>query len=261
MDEGLVALRALLATLAPIALATLRLTPVALALPLLGGRAMPNAARVPVLAVLACGAAPWIATARVELPSPSVLLSSALREVSLGVVLALVLATPFFAVEHAGRWLDQARGGSNAELASLDGASRASPLSELLRWAWGAAFLAAGGLRAVILTVSASFARWPPDPSNTARPTAVGFELAARWTAETLSSGLALASAGLFALVAVELTLGVAARVAPALASAGVSVSARTLVGLGLLALFARALSDAGLSLARSALEAARTSL
>jgi type III secretory pathway component EscT len=257
MDDGLIALRAVLSALAPVALAALRLTPAALALPLFGGRALPAVARVPVLAVLAFGAAPWIVNAPGTLPAPAALLGCALREVSLGIVLALVLGAPFFAIEHAGRWIDQTRGGPQGELSSLDGQSRTSPLSELLRWTWGATFVAAGGLRAVILAASSSFARWPPDPSTPAWSSTVGLEPALRWSAETIASGLALASAGLFALVAVEVTLGVASRVAPALASAGIAPSARALAGPALLAVLARALSDASLTLARGAIEAA----
>jgi type III secretory pathway component EscT len=258
MGDATALLGGLVALLVPLSLATLRLAPATIMLPLFGGRALPTSARAPILAVLALGAAPQLLDARAPSVITAGLALAALRELWLGLLLALVLATPFFALEYAGRLIDQARGGSSSELQSADGQTRGTPLSELLRWSWGAAFVASGGLRAVILAVSASFARWPVEPSIHELPALrVPLDTAVRWTAESLSAGLSLGAAGLLALVAAEATVAVASRVAPALAQSGIAVPARTLAALGALALALHALSDAGLALARRAFEAA----
>jgi type III secretory pathway component EscT len=259
MNEGVSLLAALVAVLAPLALATIRLVPATLMLPLFGGRAMPNNAKMPMLAVLALGAAPSLLDQRAPAALSAALVLAALREIWLGILLALVISTPFFAVEHAGRVLDQARGAGSSELASADGASRGTPLSELFRWTFGATFVAAGGLRALLSCVAESFARHPVEPAPSAiAPMRASVELATRWAAESLSAGLSLAGAGLLALFAAESTIAVASRVAPPIAQSNIAAPARALVVLLVLALVIHGMSDAGLALARRALEAAR---
>ena len=259
MNESVRIFAALVAILAPLVLATLRLLPVTMTLPLFGGRAMPTTAKTPILAVLALGAAPSIIDQRGPAALTAALVLAALRELWLGILLSLVVSAPFFAVEHAGRVLDQARGSSSSDLASPDGMGRGTPLSELFRWSFGAAFVASGGLRALIECVAHSFVRYPVDPAlSTLAPLDAMVRTATRWAADSLSAGLSLAGSGLLALFAAEASIAVASRVAPPVAQSNIAAPARAIVALFVIAITVHAMSDAGLSLARSALEAAR---
>lgn len=257
MNESAAFFAAIVAMLVPIALATVRLVPATMMLPLFGGRALPASARTPILAVLVVGASPALLDLRAPAALGTGLVLAALRELFLGILLAIVLSTPFVAAEHAGRILDQARGASSSEVNAMDGSGRATPLSELFRWTFGAAFVAAGGLRAVIQALAASFARFPVDPSPTTIPPATTLlDLAVRYSAESLASGLTLASAGLLALVAAETAVAIASRVAAPWAQSNVAAPVRALAVLVAVALSLRPLEESALSLARRALDA-----
>lgn len=260
MNDPLLLLRAIVALAAPLLLATLRLVPATMMLPLFGGRAMPTTAKTPVLVVLAVGAVPSLLAPRVGATLSIGLVLCALRELWLGLLLALVLSAPFFAIEHAGRILDQTRGASSSELSAPDSSARSTPLAELFRWTFGAAFVASGGLRAIVLAVAQSFARYPVETQATALPSLERSTLiATRWAADSLSYGLALAGSGLLALFAAEASIAVASRIAPPIAQSNLAAPARALVALLLVALTIRAVSDANLALARAAMDAART--
>ncbi len=250
---------ALGAVLIPVMLATIRLIPLTLMVPLFGGRALPSNVRMPLLVVLVVGLVPSI------LQQPSIirlnasLLLCALREASIGVVIALVLSAPFLAVEYAGRWIDQSRGSSSSDALSLDGQSRGGPMSELLRWTWGCVFLASGGFRALLLSIAHSFSVWPVD-LNASHPalSQQWIELSARWSSDTLGVGVALAASALLALVATEAVFAVAAKISPAIAQGGLALPTRLLVGLLVLALTLQQFANAAQSWAAQALHAVR---
>ncbi len=248
----------LVAAIARLALASLRLFPLTLALPFLGGRALPAQSRVPVLVVLAVGALPTLVTPLAPAPLGLGLVLAAAREVTLGIALALILGAPFFALEHGGRLLDTARGANAAEVTAPDTGARTSPLAELLRWTFGLVFLAAGGFRAVVRVVAASFVAFPPDPTITASvDTARLVAVTARFTADALAAGVTLVAAGLFALFAVELVFAIAARASPPIAQAQLALPVRALVPLAALAATVSLWTGAAREFAGSALAAA----
>ena len=252
------AINALIAMLARIALAALRLTPLTLVLPFLGGRNLPTQARVPMLFVLAIGAMPALLSAPPAIALTPWILIAALREITLGITLALVLAAPFFALEQGGRMLDAVRGANVAEVIAPDTGARSSPLSELLRWSFGVVFLAAGGLRAILGVIAASFDALPPDASARGSFSTGRFvEIAARWTANALGASVTLVAAGLLALVAIEVVFAVAARMSPPLAQSNLALPVRVLVPLGALAVTVGLWTGAARDFAASAVRAA----
>jgi type III secretory pathway component EscT len=240
-------------------LVSARLVPLTLMLPFFGGRVLPAQARVPVLLALAIGAAPAVLW---DSPVPTLgpwLAVGLVRELALGVLLALVLGAPLFALEQGGRLLDAARGANASEVIASEGGERTSPLSELLRWTFGVVFLAAGGLRAIVRVLASSYAALPPAASvrPSPLPTARWVELAARWSAEALAVGVTLVAPGLLALVAVELTLAVAARLSAPIAQSNAVMPLRALVPLAALALTTSVWTGAAQEFAERALAAA----
>ena len=245
----------LVAVLARLSLAALRLVPLTLTLPFLGGRTLPTQARVPILVVLAIGAMPTVFAPITPVALSADIVLAAGREISIGVVLALFLGAPFFALEQGGRLLDTARGANAAEVIAPDSGARTSPLSELLRWSFGVTFLAAGGFRAVIRVVAASFAAFPPEPHYVATlDIARLVERCARFTADTLAASVALVSAGLFALLAVELVFAIAARSSPPVAQSQLALPFRALAPLAALAVSVALFTGAAREFAGSAI-------
>lgn len=252
---------ALIARLVALGLVSLRLAPLALVTPLLGGRALPTQARTVLFVALSLGLFPaTLSTSRGPASFGPWLALAALREVVVGAVFALVLSVPFFALEHAGRLLDVARGANAAEVTAPDSGARSSPLAELMRWTFTVAFVAAGGLRAVLRAFAATLDLAPPmltPPASFALHTGALAERAMRAAADTVSSGFTLASAGLVALFAVEAALALTSRLAPALAHAQLALPLRALLPLGAVALASSAWTGAALDLSRTALSVA----
>jgi type III secretory pathway component EscT len=236
-----------------IALAVLRLFPLALALPFLGGRWLPTWARIPVLLALAVGAWPALLqppTEPVTVQLQFVLLA-AVREISLGLALALIVAVPFFALEHAGRILDSLRGFQHTE-------TEVSPLANLLRWTFGLTFLSAGGLRSIVRLIAGSYGAFPPSITSSSIPDLARLsDAAAHWTAISLSASVTLVSAAWIALLASEMVLALTVRMAPALSGASMALPFRVLVPLAVIALGVGVWTGASAELMRSALRAA----
>src|SRR4029077_6843894 len=88
-------------------------------------------------------------------------------------------------------------------------------------------------------------------------PTSRLVDVAARWTAESLAAGLTLVSAGLLALVPLEIVLAFAPRLAPPLAQSQAALPARALAPLAALAITVAVWTGAAGDLARSAILAA----
>lgn len=231
-------------------LAALRLAPVAMASPFLGGPLVPPLVRVALS--LALGAAG--ASLAGDAPAPAGgldLLAAAARELALGAVLALLAAAPVEAARAAGRLADTLRGATLAELHVAPIRQRESAAGDLLaQWvvvlaAWG------GGDRLVVAGLVGSFGALPPGAPFSA--------LAAREAAlfasgEVLACAVAIAAPVAAGVLAADLTLALAARIAPQLGAVNAAQPARA--ALGLVALAAAASAAAGRLVALVALAA-----
>jgi len=211
-----------------VALGALRVGPSVMLLPLSGLGPASWPARVAVSVALTAGAlaspaAPW--TAAWWLPCA--------RELLVGGVLALVLALPWMALEHASSML------------SLHGAAMAVA-GRVTAWAGAITFVAARGHHGALRVLAASWAVLPPGG---ALPTGDAWLRAAvAATGEALTGGLLVASSGLLAVVAAELVAALVARFSwPVTREAGGGV--RALVGVGVVALGLRAAAEVAVAL------------
>ncbi len=231
-------------------LGALRLAPVAMASPFLGGPVVPPAVRVALAASLgAAGAALARTPPGLDLGLP--LLGACARELALGVLLALLASAPVEAARAAGRLADTLRGATLAELHVAALRQRESAAGDLLaQWvvvlaAW------AGADRLLVAGLLGSFAAIPagaPLAPDLARETAL---LAA---GEVLASAVAIAAPVAAGVLAADLALALAARAAPQLGAVNAGQPARA--ALGLLALAAGASAAAGRLVAWVALSA-----
>lgn len=230
----------LLARLPGALLAALRLAPVSMASPFLGGPLVPPVVRV----ALAGGLGLAGAALSDGVPAPPdglALLAAGARELALGAVLALLAAAPVEAARAAGRLADTLRGATLAELHVAPIRQRESAAGDLLaQWvvvlaAWG------GGDRLLVSGLLGSFAAIPagaPFPATAAR------EAALLASGEILGCAIAIAAPVAAGVLAADLALALAARVAPSLGVVNAAQPARA--ALGLLALAAGASAAAG---------------
>jgi type III secretory pathway component EscT len=216
-------------------LAALRLVPVAMASPFLGGPVVPPVVRLALAAGLGLAGAALAAPAGTA-PAGLALVGAAGREALLGTVLALLAAAPVEAARAAGRLADTFRGATLAELHVAPVRQRESALGDLLaHWvivlaAW------AGGDRLVVAGLLGSFAAIPPGGGlalDAAR------EVALQAAGEVISCAVAIGAPVAAGVLAADLALAAASRVAPQLGVVNAAQPARA--ALGLLAIAAAA--------------------
>jgi type III secretion protein T len=197
---------------AALALCTLRWLPVALLVPVFASHALGRVARVVLTLALALPIAPSVASTLFAAPIPSAeWIGLAAKEVALGVVLACLIAAPFWAIEAAGTYLDYQRGG-NPQALDPAASADASVLGAMLQLALVVFLIHTGGLDALLDVVWTSYAVWPPLD---ARPplSREAWEAVREWLAATMRLALTLAFPYLLALGAIEACFAVLSRV------------------------------------------------
>lgn len=213
-----------------------RLAPMALVSPFLGGPLVPPLVRLSLAAGLGAAAA---SSTGVAAPRAGLDLAVALaREAALGTVLGFLAAAPVEAARSAGRLVDTLRGATLAELHVAPIRQRESAAGDLLaQWvvvlaAWG------GGDRLLLRGALGSFAALPagaPFPIAAAREVALGA------AAELLAAAVTVSAPAAAGVLAADLALALAARLSPQLGAPGLAVPARAALGLALLAMGASA--------------------
>jgi flagellar biosynthesis protein FliR len=236
-------------------LVALRLVPVALAAPVLGGPLAPWSVRLVLTAMAALALAavqpPEVVAAAAGLPAGA-LAALAVKELAVGALIALIVAIPFGAADTAGRWIGAALAAPGAEAPGLDApAETGRRLGVLTTLLAVLIFFAIDGHLRVIEALAAGYQAVPllAGPGGAA---AGGPALAA--IAGFLGAAVALAAPALVAAALVELVLGLAgragARIRAAAALRGAALVAFVAAGLSFLALaIARGLGEALLAI------------
>jgi type III secretory pathway component EscT len=242
---------ALLRAATPPALCALRLLPVALTSPFLGGPLVPAPVRIALALGLGACAARLTGVRAPEGLAPCA--AAAALELATGAVLAFLAAIPIEAARAAGRLADTLRGATLAELHVAPIRQRESAAGDLLaQWvvvlaAW------AGADRLLLRGLLGSFGPLPPGALFS--PAAAG-ELAIRGMSELAACAVALSAPAAAGVLAADLALGLAARSSPSIAVSGAGPHARAALGLGLLAAGAAALAGRLVALAASSVSA-----
>ncbi len=213
----------------------LRLLPVALLCPFLGGPLVPPLVRFAL--ALGLGGTAWVANGgRPFTGGTGAFLSAAARELALGSALAAVAAMPFEAARAGGRLADTLRGATLSELHVAPLRQRESATGDLLVQSLLALASTAGGDRLVVAALLATFQAVPAgDPGVQGALLDAGLRGASELFACALSVG-APAAAGV---LGADLVLAVATRAAPQLQIAPAAQPARSALGLLALAVAA----------------------
>jgi type III secretory pathway component EscT len=228
----------------------LRLVPAASLSPFLGGPLVPPVVRLALAAGL--GTSAWaLRGGPAASLDPGSLAAGALRELAVGLLLALAAAAPLEAARAAGRLADTFRGATLAELHVAPLRQQETAIGDLLaQWvvvlaAWS------GADRLVLSGMLGTFAVLPPG-APFPRAAALGWGLAV--AGELVAAAVAVAAPAAAGVLAADLAVGMAARVSPQLGAVNAAQPARA--ALGLLAVSFAASALAGRLVALCALSA-----
>jgi type III secretion protein T len=222
------------------ALHALRLLPVALASPFLGGPLVPPVVRVALAGGLGLAAA-LLRGGPAQAPDALALAVAAARELAVGVALAVLASAPVEAARAAGRLADTFRGATLAELHVAPIRQRESASGDLLAQTVVVLAASAGGDRLVVCGLLDGFAALPAGAPFAPGPLR---ELLLAAAAAVLSTAVAISAPAAAGVLAADLALALVGRVAPQLGAVNAAQPARA--ALGLLALAAGASAAAG---------------
>ncbi|HZJ55400.1 MAG TPA: flagellar biosynthetic protein FliR [Myxococcaceae bacterium] len=225
-------------------LASIRVLPVALLCPVLGGQLVPAAVRLAVAGAFGLALRPLAGIAPDA--SPEVLGRFA-REAVVGLLIGMGAALPFDAARIGGRLIDLVRG-TSAEAALPGAGHREAATGDLLHQLLVSLALAGGALPVLVRAVARSYALVPPgDGLADAGALAV-----ARLVGVALATGLAVAAPIVALSWAADAAVGLVLRAAPGLAATELAPPVRILGGATVLWLSLGVVADRMLGLALS---------
>ena len=208
-----------------LALVGLRVLPVAMLCPLLGGQVAPVPVRLAVALSLGLAVRPLVPPAQLE----GLTWTQGAGEAAFGLGLGLVSALPFETARIAGRWIDLFRG-TSAEAALPGAGHRESASGELLHRLLLAMALSTGALPVLLRALTRTFRLLPP---GFASPAPAG--VVAGWVGVAMATGFIVAAPVLILCWAVDGALALVARVAPGIPLPDVAPPGRILGGAGVL--------------------------
>jgi flagellar biosynthetic protein FliR len=230
--DGLGGVDVVMRTITGAALVGARIVPLVLVSPWIGFRRVPVTLRVSVLLALTLALSPLGIAHAPSLPETLIDFAvAAIREITIGLVFAVVSSIPFFALEHSGGIIDVLRGSPSDSMASAD----EGPLSNLHLLLGATLFLVLGGHRLVIAALANGLEAVPvgsPLAPSDAQSLALG---SARIIVQALVLGVSFAAPAITALVLLEATLGIAGRAAPMLPTFFLGMPLRAAVGIAAL--------------------------
>jgi len=237
-------LASLLPSVLAVGLGALRWMPALILVPIFTPHALSRVARSAVALALALPIAPGLLPALEARPPSSVLmLCFAAKECAVGLLLATVLAVPFWAIEAAGTCLDYQRG-ANPQALDPAASPDASPFGALFKHASCIYLIHAGALHAIVALVYASFAIWPPLAWFPVLDSGA-WSAAAPLLSAIMRLAIMLALPYLLALVLIEACFAVLSRAAPRFPSYIAALPFKSVVIVLVVALSLPALFDA----------------
>ncbi len=224
----------------------LRLAPVAMFSPFLGGPLAPPVVRAGLAAGLGTAAYLLTGVHPAALGGPLDLISAGGRELAIGAALAFAASLPVEGARAAGRLVDTLRGATLSELHVAPVRQRETAVGDLLaQWV---VVLAAwtGGDRLVVRGLLGTFASLPVGSAFPGATVREGAVLAA---GELVASAVALAAPAVAGVLAADLALALVARASPQLGAVNAAQPARAALGLAAIAVSASAMAGRLVSL------------
>jgi type III secretory pathway component EscT len=231
--------------LARLGLAAARTMPLAWAVPIFGGPALPTGLRAGLGLGLAVLCYPGLTGSALP-PSSLAWVLLLGREMVVGMVMAFVFAAMFRAAQAAGVLMDEARGAYGKLARSPVGQDQSSPLGVLMNLLACVVFLHIGGLRYLATALARSYDAIPIDATLRLGPgTQSAARLAMVASVKLIESAVGLAAPVLVALLLTDLALGAIGRAVPRVSVQFLGAPLRALLGLGAILLAVGALDVA----------------
>jgi flagellar biosynthetic protein FliR/type III secretion protein T len=205
------------------ALASVRVLPVTLLCPVLGGQLVPAPVRLAVAGALGLALCPLAGA----VPEGSLeVLARCGREAAVGLLIGVAAALPFDAARIGGRLIDLVRG-TSAEAALPVAGHREAATGDLLHQMLVSLAVAGGALPVLIHALARSFALAPPGTPLAGN----GLVMLARLVGVALATGLAVAAPVVALSWATDAAVGVVLRAAPGLPATELATPVRILGG------------------------------
>lgn len=220
-------------------LALMRVGPIVAIAPFLGSK-LPGGVKIGLAVAIAAVILPHlIATAKTPVPTFDVLFAGyCLKELFIGVVLAMLVGIPFYIAQSAGVFIDFLRGSSALQVTDPFMQAQSSSIGQLYNYVFIVLFYEIGGTFIFLSGLLNSYNFIPADsfiPAiffNIHQPF---WQFIMELLTKFLALSIQLAAPSLVAILMAEMFLGIANRMAPQVQIAFLGMSLKSLVGLALL--------------------------
>ena len=222
-------------SLALLLLVILRITPIIILAPFLGGRLLPSSTKIGFALFLSLILLPFLAPLSMKgLVFGFPLAMLAIKEIFIGYLIGFLTAIPFNIATSAGSIIDHQRGSASLMVTDPTLTTQTSPIGMFLNEIILVGFFITGGIHLFFETIVASFIRIPPDVliNITSFNQNIFWKTAIELMETLFSIAVRFASPPLIAMLMADIFLGIANRLAPQVQIAFLGMPIKSLLGL-----------------------------
>ncbi len=222
-------------TLALLLLVVLRITPIIIYAPFLGGRLLPSSTKMGFALFLSLILLPFLAPMSMKglvFGFPLVMLG--IKEIFIGYLIGFLSAIPFNIATSAGSIIDHQRGSASLMVTDPTLTTQTSPIGMFLNEILLVGFFVFGGLHLFFETIVVSFQRIPPDVllQVSSFNQNIFWKMAIELMETLFALAVRFASPPLIAMLMADIFLGIANRLAPQVQIAFLGMPIKSLLGL-----------------------------
>lgn len=213
-------------------IASLRLFPAFMMLPFLNQSTVTALIKFPLVFVVGISLWPHREPALLALETqPFVML--AVKELFIGLVLAIFLCFPFWVMHAVGSFIDNQRGATLSSSLSPQTGIDASELANFFNLVGAIIILESGGLLGLLEVLQKSYMLWPPE-----RETLPEISQILSYLSVLIAAAVRLSAPVVTIFLVTELLLGLLSRYTPQLNAFSIALTVKSLVGFGVLLLY-----------------------
>lgn len=221
--------------LALLLLIVLRLVPIIIFVPFLGGKLLPGPTKIGLAVFLAFLLLPFLTPFAVEdlvIGFPLILLS--FKELIIGFLIGFLASLPFLIVTTTGTIIDHQRGSSSLMVTDPSLTSQTSPIGIFLNQILIVSFFVLGGINLFFETLIVSFQRIPPNVyiQTSSFNQNVFWKMAIELMNTIFTLSVRFAAPPLIAMLMADIFLGIANRLAPQVQISFLGMPIKSLLGL-----------------------------
>lgn len=222
-------------TLALLLLIMLRVTPIVIFAPFLGGRLLPSSTKIGFALFLSIILLPFLAPYTLQdltIGFPLVFLS--IKELIIGYIIGFLCSIPFSIATSTGSLIDHQRGSASLMVTDPSSSTQTSPIGMFLNELLIVGFFVIGGIHLFFETIVVSFKRIPPNVllSVTSFNQNVFWKMAVELMGYLFAMAVRFSAPAIVAMLMADIFLGIANRLAPQVQIAFLGMPLKSLLGL-----------------------------